>query len=366
LTDARGEPPPMREVTPETASLYLRETGRVAPGAAVNARALGWGVSNVVIRVEVVGEPPFVLKQARERLRTQAHWVSRLDRIWTEHAALLYLAPLLAPGTVPEVLFADRDNYLFAMSAAPDDAVVWKERLLEGVAEREVARAAGDLLGSIHFQTFDHPALADGPLADTVVFDQLRLDPFYRTIARVHPEVVAPVEALLAPPSDLPGRCFVHADFSPKNILVHAGGLTLVDFETAHAGDPAYDLGFVLCHLLLKSAHATSAAAPAPDGSLIDAFLEAYRQRINTLPFDRNALDRRAAAHAAACALARVDGKSPVDYLGPQHQEAVRRFARTALLDRLATSADLVPLLAREMRSGRLGPVAQCPPDGIN
>jgi 5-methylthioribose kinase len=342
----------MREVTPETAVAYLRETGRVPPGAAVTARALGWGVSNVVLRVEVEGAPPFVLKQARERLRTQAHWVSRLDRIWTEHAALCCLGPLLDPGTVPEVLFADRDNYLFAMTSAPDEAVVWKERLLAGVAEPEVARAAGAVLGTIHTATFNHPALTDGPLADTVVFDQLRLDPFYRTIAAVHPEVATPVAALLVPPADLPGRCFVHADFSPKNILVHTHGLTLVDFETAHAGDPAYDLGFLLCHLLLKAAHATSCTSTAPDGALISAFLDAYRRRITALPFDRASLDRRAAAHAAACALARIDGKSPVDYLDPKRQEAVRRFARTALLDPLTNCTDLVPLLAREMLVG--------------
>ena len=338
----------MREVTPESAPDYLRSTGRVSAGAAVAARAMGWGVSNVVLRVEVEGQAPFVLKQARERLRTKAHWVSRLDRIWTEHAALQCLAPLLAPGAVPEVLFADRENYLFAMTCAPDDAVVWKEQLLEGVADHAVVRSAGALLGTIHAATFNHRALSDGPLADTVVFDQLRIDPFYRTIARVHPDIAAAVDALIAPPSDLPGRCFVHADFSPKNILVHSQGLTLVDFETAHAGDPAYDLGFLLCHLLLKAARATSAAVPAPDGAPIDAFLDAYRPRIATLPFDPAELDRRAAAHAAACALARIDGKSPVDYLDAPRQEAVRRFARAALLDR-PVSAELVPLLAQEM-----------------
>jgi 5-methylthioribose kinase len=341
----------MREVTPETAADYLRATGRVPTTATVAAQALGWGVSNVVIRVEVEGQPPFVLKQARERLRTQAHWVSRLDRIWSEHAALECLATLLPGGSVPELLFADRENYLFAMTYAPDDSVVWKEQLLQGVADPEVARAAGTLLGTIHAATFDHPSLSNGPLADTVVFDQLRLDPFYRTIARVHPEIATPVEALIAPPLGLPGRCFVHADFSPKNILVHARGLTLVDFETAHAGDPAYDLGFVLCHLLLKAARATTAAAPVPSAALIDAFLDAYRRAIASLPFDFAAFDRRAAAHAAACALARVDGKSPVDYLDAFRQDAVRRFARTTLLDRDVSCALLVPHLAQKMLS---------------
>src|SRR5262245_38439400 len=227
------------------------------------------------MRVAYEGRRRFVLKQARERLRTRGHWVGCLDRIWTEHAALECLAPLLPSGAVPAVLFADRENYLFAMTSAPLDAVVWKERLLGGVAEMDVARDAADLLGTIHATTIDHPALAraNGPLADTVVFDQLRIDPFYRTIARVHPQVATAVDRLCSPPDNLAHRCFVHADFSPKNILVHSQGLTLVDFETAHGGDPAYDLGFVLSHLLLKAARSAAGVASAPEVPLIGVFL---------------------------------------------------------------------------------------------
>jgi 5-methylthioribose kinase len=340
---------PMREVTPETAADYLREAGRVPGDAVVTVRALGWGVSNVVMRVEVEGRPSFVLKQARERLRTRAHWVSRLDRIWTEHAALECLAPLLPAGAVPEVLFVDRENYVFAMTSAPPDAVVWKERLLGGTAEPAVARDAADLLGTIHATTADHPALAraDGPFADTVVFDQLRVDPFYRTIARVHPHVAAAVGRLCSPPIDLARHCFVHADFSPKNILVHSRGLTLVDFETAHRGDPAYDLGFFLSHLLLKAARSDLGAASAPEVPLIRVVIDTYHRRVAALPFGD--LDRRAAAHAAANALARVDGKSPVDYLDHARQQAVRRFALDALLSPATACDDLVPRLAREL-----------------
>jgi 5-methylthioribose kinase len=336
---------PMREVTPETAAEYLRETGRVARDEAVAVRALGWGVSNVVLRVEVEGGPPFVLKQARERLRTRAHWVSRLDRIWTEHAALVCLASLLPAGTVPQILFDDRDNYLFAMTSAPDDAVVWKEQLLALTTERDAARAAlavnvareaGALLGMIHASTLDHPALTAGPLADTVVFDQLRIDPFYRTIIRVHPDLAAPVEALCTPLPAPARRCFVHADFSPKNILVHSRGLTLVDFETAHAGDPAFDLGFFLSHLYLKAyrpkgpdpaATRRSGAAAVAFLELVHEFLAAYRANpaVAAVAGPHSLGDSPPVSwHTAACMLARVDGKSPVDYLDDAARLAVR------------------------------------------
>src|SRR5579883_2455553 len=137
----------MREVTPETAAEYLRETGRVPRARAVTVRALGWGVSNIVMRVDIEGEAPIVLKQARERLRTKALWVSRLDRIWIEKAALELLATVLPKGAVPEVLFTDSENYLFAMTCAPDDSVVWKGSLLAGETDAAVARRAGTILG---------------------------------------------------------------------------------------------------------------------------------------------------------------------------------------------------------------------------
>lgn len=325
----------MREVTPETAAVYLHETGRVANGRALEAQALGWGVSNVVIRVDVDGEPPIVLKQARERLRTQAHWVSRLDRIWTERAALELLDEILPAGTVPRVLFSDEDNYLFAMSCAPLESVVWKQQLLEGTVDAAIARRAGEVLGTIHASTHgDHPAL-NGRLSETEVFDQLRVDPFYRTVARAHPSVAGRLAALIysMAPDQLKMRTLVLGDFSPKNILVYEQGITLVDFETAHVGDPAFDLGFFLSHLLLKTIRVSrtqGAEGSAPYYDLMATFRAAYDAQTGGHDVS---LDLRAATHAAACSLARVDGTSPVDYLDLPARDAVRRIALTSLAE---------------------------------
>ena len=241
----------MREVTPENAAEYLRETGRVPPGRAVEAKALGWGVSNVVIRVEVEGEPPFVLKQARERLRTEGPLgqPARPDLERARGAGAARGGP--ARGDGPRRPLRRRGELPLR-----DDLRPGRLGRLEGATPRRRGRPgrrprAGELLATVHAATRDHPALA-GRLADTTVFDELRVDPFYRAIARVHPEIAPQIEALIASMSRTDHRCFVHADFSPKNILVHSQGLTLVDFETAHAGDPAFDLGFFLSHLSLK------------------------------------------------------------------------------------------------------------------
>jgi 5-methylthioribose kinase len=128
-------------------------------------------------------------------------------------------------------------------------------------------------------------------------------------------------------------RSLVLGDFSPKNILVYKTDLILLDFECAHAGDPAFDLGFFLSHLLLKTIRSASedAAAAAPFAALATRFWDAYRDRRQLISAAQADLDRRASLHAAACCLARVDGKSPVEYLDEKGQSVARRFAREAL-----------------------------------
>ena len=176
---------------------YLRDSGRVPPTAEVRVRELTGGVSNIVLRVDVSGRPPFVIKQCRERLRVAMEWHARLERIWTEQAALELLAAILPGGTVPLIEFEDRPNYLFAMTCAPDDAVTWKSQLMAGEVDPEIAARLGIILAEIHDKAPGHPLLA-GILSDTSLFDELRVDPYYRTIARAHPDLEPRVEALIA------------------------------------------------------------------------------------------------------------------------------------------------------------------------
>jgi 5-methylthioribose kinase len=339
----------MRELTCENTALYLRETDRVPGNLDVQVRELGGGVSNIVLRVDVSGRPPFVLKQCRERLRVAMDWRARLDRIWAERAALDVLASILPGGTVPAVLFEDRPNFLFAMSCAPDDSATWKTHLMSGRADPEIAARLGTILGTIHTRAATHPALRE-TLADTSLFDELRVDPYYRTIARIHVDIDPRIDALIAsmerPASE---RTLVLGDFSPKNILVHSGGLILLDFECAHAGDPAFDLGFFLSHLILKSI--IMAWRSAEDQrryiELSRRFWDAYLERTGRDSPPAEDLIPRSIEHAAACVLARVDGKSPVEYLDEAQREQARRLAIDALFLRPRSWQAMLELLER-------------------
>ncbi|MDG3003109.1 phosphotransferase family protein [Paludisphaera mucosa] len=315
----------MQELTSENAADYLRDSRRIDPAKAVTVRELSGGVSNVVLRVDAAGRHPFVVKQCRERLRVAVEWLARLDRIWVEHATLKVLSQLLPAGVVPEVLFEDRDEFLFAMTCAADDSETWKVQLMRGDADPRVAARLGTYLATIHADAPGHPARA-ALLADTSLFDELRVDPYYRTTARAHPELAARFDGLIAA-MNLPfeRRALVLGDFSPKNILVHSGGLVLLDFECAHLGDPAFDLGFFLSHLALKRIHGV--VGDEAYRGLVDAFLGAYFAGLGDRLGPQAALTSRGVAHTAACLLARVDGKSPVEYLDAAGRAVARRSA---------------------------------------
>lgn len=335
----------LHEVSAENAVDYLRSKGRIPREVSAKATELGGGVSNAVLRIDAEGRPPFVLKQARERLRTAKEWRCPLDRIRSEIAALKRLAPLNdLDASVPIVLFQEADDYLFAMSHAPEGSIVWKELLLAGRLESKHARIAGEALGRRHAADLCEPL---GPLHDWDIFDRLRIDPYYRAVARVHPAIAEPIGRLIDS-LKTDDRAFVHADYSPKNILIHSNGLFVVDFETAHIGDPAFDLGFFNSHLLLKSIRAGEASGSYL--ALIFEFLEGYRSAARSrgaaVPAEREA---RAIRHASACCLARVDGKSPVDYLDENRRAIAREFALETLADPPDSWESLTAALQRNL-----------------
>lgn len=316
------------------AEAYLRERGWVAGPERVSVRQLAGGVSNEVLYVARPDrvDRDFVLKQARPQLRTSQPWFASIERIWREVEVLHVCERLLLdeaqpestePGVLvagtPRVLHEDRDNYAFAMSAAPPDHRVWKADLLGGRVQPIIATACGQLLGRLHAGTW-HDSLVAAQLDDRKLYDDLRIDPYYRFTAQAHPAYATAFDELINQ-TWRERHSLVHADFSPKNLLVFDGGLLLVDFETGHYGDPTFDLGFFLSHLVLKAAY----HAPAHDAylDLTRSFWRSYEEEMKRVvsAADFAHLQQRAIRHLAGCAWARLDGKSPVDYL----HDAARR-----------------------------------------
>jgi 5-methylthioribose kinase len=295
-------------------------------GSEIIVRELAGGVSSAVFEARV-GPNSVVVKQALAQLRVPGgDWTADVRRSAVEARCAAVLNELV-PGAVPRPILIDRSRNAFVMECAPAGSVTWKSELMAGVVVPDRATAAGQLLGQIHQRSRGRSELRR-EFGDRSLFEQLRVDPYLRTTAARHPDLRAPLGAVIEL-LEAPGECLVHGDYSPKNILVMPdGGLLLLDHEVAHWGEPAFDTAFCLTHLCLKSV-----AFPEYEQALLDAgdvFVSTYRDHGG--PGATTSLER-VPRIVGALMLARVDGRSPVEYLSQAAKGTVRQIARAVLLD---------------------------------
>jgi 5-methylthioribose kinase len=333
-------------ISPETLPGYLARHGLVPEGGGVSICALGGGVSNLVL--EIASKDPcgreqrWVVKQSLEKLRVKDDWRSERRRIFREAESIRVLRPLLGPKALPEIIHIDRENFLFIMTAAPAGSVVWKESLLKGSVESEVARQAGKLLAGMINASRRISQLREN-FDDRKVFDQLRIDPYYRTTAARHPDV-APALMQLIEDSWKIRTGLVHGDYSPKNMLVRGTNVFLIDFEVIHWGDPAFDSGFLLNHLFLKALYQPEFAS-----AYFDAAREFWRALGSELENEAwPSFESMTIRHLAGLMLARIDGKSPVEYIRDEAtQERVRAVAKRLLREPPQRLEEVIKLTER-------------------
>src|SRR5689334_18119183 len=233
---------------------YLQASGRVGADDRVAVTPLPGGVSNRTVLVQTNQGQAWVLKQALPKLRVAEEWLCDPARIQREALGLRWLQTLAPAGSVPAYLFEDPAHDLLAMAAVPTPHWNWKTRLLDGIIETDLVRQFGTLLGTLHRNSAGHRGELANAFADSAFFEALRLVPYYETAAARNPDAAGFLAALAAE-TRATRLALVHGDFSPKNILVYQGQLVLLDHEVIHFGDPAFDVGFSLTHLLAKAEH---------------------------------------------------------------------------------------------------------------
>ncbi len=302
---------------------WLRRVGLVeAAGRTPVVRRLAGGVSN---RAMVVGDR-WVVKQALDRLRVPVEWNCSPERIHREAAGLRWVAELCGASAVPALVFEDQAEHVIVMAYVSEPHDNFKALLLAGRIEKTHVRQFGELLGCLHTESSARLDEIRGELGDRSFFESLRLEPYYAFSAERVPEAAEFLGSLIAETRAI-AACAVHGDYSPKNVLVHDGRLILLDHEVMHVGDPAFDIGFSLAHLLSK-AHALPSCRRELGVAAID-YWRAYAASADATP----ALESRAVRHGLGCLLARVAGRSPLEYLD-EAQRARQRQAALTLMTR--------------------------------
>ncbi|MBB6091205.1 5-methylthioribose kinase [Povalibacter uvarum] len=279
---------------------------------------LDGGVASDVAIVKDAAGREVVVKEALPRLKVAADWRCDPARSSLEVEALHVAAELLGPSAVPRVFWVDAEHHRFGMERITPILTNWQVELSAGCVSLETAARAGELLALLHVRSAQHPDLATR-FANRAYFETLRIEPFFIRSTLKNPQAGPAIDRVVQM-LRAPGTALVHGDYSPKNLLARDSQVVVLDWEVVHWGDPRFDIAFCISHLLLTGLR--QGVLPHPFRAASLAFFEAYAKQGQV-----SAADTELGALIGCLALARVDGDSPVNYLGELNIEEVRRMA---------------------------------------
>lgn len=321
-------------VAPELQN-FLVSSGLSSPGVVGHWIPLTGGVSSDIWKVELP-DCTLCIKRALPKLKVADDWEAPVSRNAFEWEWLKFAAKQV-PAAVPTPIAHDVEAGLFAMEFLPvAEHPVWKQQLLDGLVEPSIALALGKVLAKLHLASSNSAVLAKAFATDESFF-ALRLEPYLLATAKRHPGL-APRLKELVEITAAQHDALVHGDISPKNILVGPNGPVILDAECAWYGDPAFDIAFFLNHMLLKC---------LVNPHLKTRYLDCYGRFFDGYFCNdgMEAIEQRAAALLPALLLARVDGKSPVEYLVSERlKQLIRDFSPPLILapqQKLARIAEL-------------------------
>ena len=302
---------------------YLISKKIISPDENAEVEVLTGGVSNVVLAITTASQK-LVLKQALAELAVSEKWEADQRRAIVE-ADAIELFNQLSPKQVPKLIFLDSERFILVLERVPVGSTVWKSDLLAGVINPDVGAVLGKTLASWHNYA-DGNAQVKIKFMEDSLFEQLRIDPFYRFVAAKNPQIEVGIRKLI---NELEGdkTTIVHGDFSPKNIMVAMNDdVYILDFEVTHVGNPVFDIAFLVAHLVCKFFRAEDRLQAKLLANTANSFIKEYEKIRVVSP--------SAAKHAALIALARVEGKSPVNYLSGDQQKKLQSFTKTILADK--------------------------------
>lgn len=336
---------PQLSISKQNITEYLRSTNVIADEADTEVVSLGGGVSNTVIRVSTP-DACYVVKQPLPNLAVEDDWPADTTRVHNEAAATTAYHQIISTKgltdiKVPDLRFEDTSNHVIAITCAPPQSKMWKSELLDGHVDPRIGTILGRFLATSHNTASKNPKIRS-KFANKTPFEQLRLDPYHRTIAKRHPDIREDVEAEIERIKGVE-KTLVHGDFSPKNVLIGPGGaepVWLLDFEVAHWGDPAFDPAFMLNHLCIKAIYNSG-----DQQSYLETATRFWDAYVNEIEWD---IETETVRELAILMLARVDGKSPIEYLSTPHTKTIlRRTGKRALTNDITTIHGYLNLLTK-------------------
>jgi 5-methylthioribose kinase len=324
-------------LTKDTVVDYLKRHKIIGQKESVEIEVLTGGVSNVVLAI-TTNEQKLVLKQALAELAVSEKWVADQRRAIVE-ADAIKLFNKISPTQVPKLVFLDPEKFVLIIERVSLGSTVWKSDLLAGVIDPNIGTKLGKTLATWH-NYGEHTGDDKNKFLEDSLFEQLRIDPFYRFVATKNQSIEVPIRKLI---NELEGdkTTIVHGDFSPKNIMISMqDDVYILDFEVTHVGNPVFDIAFLIAHLLCKFFHASDSLK----AKLLTNTAFQFHKEYSIHREISDSLGR----HIALIALARVEGKSPVNYLSIEQQQKLQKHTKSLLSGN--SKVDLLELFEMSVR----------------
>lgn len=318
---------------------YLLEKGVISNDVPYEVNYCKGGVSCVAALIETEGKT-LLVKQGREKLATKEDWRADPGRMEVEARANDFYNKCI-PESAPAVLTYDDENCIMVREAAPASSRMWKQDLLEGIFDFDVAKKTMEALAIVHNKSANNEEAREG-YSDMSVFEQLRVSPYFEFLATKHPELKDEILGMIPKIAGI-HEVIVHADYSPKNILVNDDRtICILDYEIAHYGWAAFDVAFFTNHIVLKSAHMRQY-----NGALLNMLLHMTDTYFGMIDFaDAAAMEAECIPLLGVLMLARIDGKSPAEYITCEKtKQLVRDMAVKLIKGNYKTYREVAALL---------------------
>jgi tRNA A-37 threonylcarbamoyl transferase component Bud32 len=318
---------------------FINECFQNAANLPLQITAMSGGISSELRRVSFNNQD-YCIKRSLKQLRVTAISEVPVERNLNEFNYLNYLKNYM-PNNLPQPIAYSTKHQMFIMQYFKEPKFLnWKLQLKNGILNEAIPRKLGNIVGKIHQFTYHNKAALSQRFASENIFFHIRLKPYFLSLMAKHPHLtgyIASVIHLMFSHKFV----LVHGDISPKNILVSKKAIILLDPECAWYGDPAFELAFLLNHILLKCL-----LLPLQTKNLLHFFAIIFEQYTPYIIWeDKNNFNYRLARILPILILARIDGDYPVEYIQENFiKNKIRKFCFNIMTMNFKTPLEIMDL----------------------
>ena len=274
----------------------------------LNYKRLKGGVSSEVYKV-TTNTKTYCIKRSLKKLMVKKKWIVNQNRIYFEYLWLYYCKQILQNNIPKTYHYNSLKKYIVMEYLDNTKFKTLKELYFKKNINLSTIKTISNHLYKIH-NLSKNSNVKKIFSKNSRNFFNLRLDPYFNEVAKVYPHFKKKVNKINANYKKS-SITLVHGDFSPKNILVGKNKIIYLDAECCNYGDPVFDLVFFSNHLLIKSIFISEKKE-----LFLKAYKLFYKQYMRKLSkYEYKNYLKRILDMTPVMLLARVDGKSPVEYI---------------------------------------------------